>query len=146
MAVMRAGRFAEHFLGDEADGVAVLQDAVGALLDGDDAGLVEDDALALDANEGVAGSQVDAHVDAEHAQQGIKDHADTPCLDRAGPESPGADPRSCCLTVVRAVFLCVAEAMSLLDPSSLKAGLKYMGWANAANFTECAGLRCETAL
>ena len=71
----RAGRFAEHFLGDQADGVAVLQHAVGAFLDGDHAGLVEDDPFAFDANEGVAGAQVDAHVDAEHPQKRIKNHA-----------------------------------------------------------------------
>ncbi len=71
----RAGRFAEHFLGDQADGVAVLQDAVGPLFDGNDAGLIEDDAFAFDADQRVARAQVDAHVDAEHAKERIEDHA-----------------------------------------------------------------------
>ena len=33
-----AGGFSEHFLGDEADGVAVLKDAVGAFFYRDDGG------------------------------------------------------------------------------------------------------------
>ena len=74
MAVIEPGRLAEHFLGDQPDRVAVLEHAVGPLLDGDDGGLVQDDALALDADQRVARAQVDAHVDAEHAQERIEDH------------------------------------------------------------------------
>ena len=69
-----AGSFSEHFLGDQSDGVSVLQDSVGSFFYGDDGGFIEDDAFAFDADQRIAGAKVDAHVFAEHAQQPIKDH------------------------------------------------------------------------
>ena len=64
-----AGGFAEHFLGDPADGVPVVEsdDLVGALAYSDDGGFVEHDALTTHADERVAGTQVDPHIDAEPA-------------------------------------------------------------------------------
>src|SRR5690606_28739496 len=50
-----AGGLAQHLLGHPAHGVAVGEDLVGALPDGDHGGLVQDDALAPDRNQGVAG-------------------------------------------------------------------------------------------
>src|SRR6185369_4163479 len=60
-----AGGAAEHFLGFLADGfhVAVV------LVDGDDGGLVHDDAAALRVNQRVRRSQVDGQVAGEHAEQ-----------------------------------------------------------------------------
>src|SRR6478736_1064620 len=71
----RAGSLADHLLGDQPDGVAVLKDAVGAFLDGHHGRFVEHDPLALDADKGVAGAQIDAHVFAASGQDGIEDHA-----------------------------------------------------------------------
>jgi hypothetical protein len=71
----RTGGLAEHFLGNQADGVAVLQHAVGPLLDGNNTRLVKYDPLALYAHQGVAGSEVDPHINAEHSQERIENHA-----------------------------------------------------------------------
>ena len=70
------GGLAQHLLGHQADGVAILSYAVGPIFDGDDARFVQHDAFALDAHERIARAQVDAHVDAEHSQQRIEDHAE----------------------------------------------------------------------
>ncbi len=67
-----AGGLAEHLLGAPADGLAVVEDLVGALVDGDHAGLVEHNALAADGNKRVARAQVDPHVDAEHASEQVE--------------------------------------------------------------------------
>ena len=65
----------EHFLWElDADGVAVVKHTVGAAPNGDDGGFVENDTFPLDANQGVAGSQVDAHVDAECAKKRVENH------------------------------------------------------------------------
>ena len=53
----------------------VLQNAIGALLDSDDARLIQDDAFSLHAHECVARAEVDPHVDAEHAQKAVENHA-----------------------------------------------------------------------
>ena len=65
------GRAAEHLLGHQAHRLAVgrVQHSVGAFTDGDHGGLVQDDTLPLDTDQGVAGSQVNAHVNAEESGQ-----------------------------------------------------------------------------
>ena len=59
-------RAADHALGLGADRQDLLVDAV----DGDDGGLVDDDAAALDHDERVGGSEVDADVVGEQPEQG----------------------------------------------------------------------------
>ena len=61
----RLGRVVDHVLRLVADG----ENAMGALLDGDDRGLVDDDALARHRDERVRGSKVDGHVGAHLARK-----------------------------------------------------------------------------
>ena len=58
-----AGRAPEHRLGLLADS----EHGVVGLVDGDDRGLVEDDALTLDVDEGVGRAQVNSHIVREEA-------------------------------------------------------------------------------
>ena len=60
-----AGRAAEHVLGFFADGF----DFAGVLVDGDDGGLVDDDAFAGREDEGVGGAEVDGQVARKHAEE-----------------------------------------------------------------------------
>ena len=60
------GRAADHPLRLGAD----RQDLLGLAVDGDDRGLVDDDAPALDHHERVGGAEVDAHVVGEQPEQG----------------------------------------------------------------------------
>ena len=64
MAWMFDGRAADHPLGLGPDGqrAAVLD------VDGDDGGLVEDDAAAAHVHQGVGGAEVDGHVTAEQGK------------------------------------------------------------------------------
>lgn len=61
----RLGRVVDHVLRLVADG----ENAMGALFDGDDGGLVDDDALARHRDERVRGSKVDGHVGAHLARK-----------------------------------------------------------------------------
>ena len=61
----RLGRVVDHVLRLVADG----ENAMGALLDGDDRGLVDDDALARHRDERVRGSKVDGHIGAHLARK-----------------------------------------------------------------------------
>ena len=54
----RVGRMVDHVLRLVADG----QDAMGAFLDCDDGGLVDDDAFAGNGDQGIRGAEVDSHV------------------------------------------------------------------------------------
>jgi hypothetical protein len=66
-----AGHLAQHGLGFVADGLDGLL-AVGAafMADGDDRGLVQDDALAAHVNQGVGGAKVDGEVGGEVPTEG----------------------------------------------------------------------------
>src|SRR5271170_1344724 len=70
--------FAEHFLGGQSDGVAVLENDVGSLIDGDDGWFIQDYALPTNANQGITGAQVNAHVEREPTEERIKKQAATP--------------------------------------------------------------------
>ena len=60
-----AGGAAEHLLGLFADGL----DFTGVLVDGDDGGFVDDDALATRIHERVGGAEVDGQIAGENAEQ-----------------------------------------------------------------------------
>ena len=62
---MLPGRAAQHLLGLFADGF----DFTGVLVDGDDGGLVDHDALAAGIDERVGGSEIDGEIAGEHAEQ-----------------------------------------------------------------------------
>jgi hypothetical protein len=65
----RTGGATEHLLGHQTHGVPVGQNPVRTSLYRDHGGLVQNDAFALDADQRVAGPQIDTHVHAEKAQQ-----------------------------------------------------------------------------
>src|SRR5690606_5184907 len=69
-----AGRFAQHLFGRPAHRIAVIEHTIGAALDSDDRRLVEHDALAAHTDQGVAGPQVDTHIDTEPAKKMIEKH------------------------------------------------------------------------
>ena len=77
MAVIDAGRAAEHALGLDADGVHLA----GALVDGDHRRLAEHDAAASHVDEGVGGAEVDRDVsgaeaiETEHSPTSIKNRS-----------------------------------------------------------------------
>jgi hypothetical protein len=75
MAVMEPGVLPSISLATRPTALPFCRTRLVPFFDGDDAGFVEDDSFAFDANQRVTGAQVDAHVDAEHAQEGIEDHA-----------------------------------------------------------------------
>ena len=58
-----AGGLTQHGLGGVTHRHTVQEHLVGALLDGDHARLVEDNATPTGADQGVGGTQVDPHVD-----------------------------------------------------------------------------------
>jgi hypothetical protein len=63
-----AGRAAEHSLGLVAHG----KDAIGALLNRNDRGLAENDALVFDINECICGAEIDAYVARKKSKKIIK--------------------------------------------------------------------------
>ena len=88
------GRAADHPLGLGAD----LEHLLGAGVDGDHAGLADDDAAAADVDEGVGGPEIDADVPGEPAKECVEHGLGwTPLGDvgRArGPSDHGTGPRS----------------------------------------------------
>lgn len=83
--------FTEHFFGNPADGFAIFKDFVGAFLDSNNARFVENDTLAANRDERVAGPEVDSHVNTEEAEKAIKEHAYAlPALERSASEVPAA--------------------------------------------------------
>ncbi len=73
MATMLPGRAAEHLLRLGADGEHAAA-AARVLLHRDDRGLVADDALALDVDQGVGGAQIDRQIVGEEPQERIQNH------------------------------------------------------------------------
>jgi hypothetical protein len=70
-ALMWPGRAAEHVLGLGADGDNDLAAARGFILNGDDRGLVEHDALVAHVDQGVCRTQVDRQITGESNREGV---------------------------------------------------------------------------
>jgi hypothetical protein len=68
----------QHLLGGAADRLPVEEDMTGALLDGHDRRLVEDDALSVDAHHRVGGPEVDSQVGREATKEPREVHTGTP--------------------------------------------------------------------
>ena len=62
-----ARRLAKHVLRCKADGLAIIQNDVGALADCHHGGLVQYDAFASHAHQGVASAKVNPHINAKEA-------------------------------------------------------------------------------
>jgi hypothetical protein len=56
------GCLAEHLAGNQANSFTIIQDPIGAFVNGDYGGLVEDNTFTTDTNQGGAGTEVDAHI------------------------------------------------------------------------------------
>ena len=67
-------RLPKHVLRGPPNRRAVVDDPIGPLPNRDHRRLVENDAFSADADEGVASTQVDAHINAEPTKNGIKEH------------------------------------------------------------------------